>query len=40
MGVTFAQSCAREDGRDGVNMRPPYVPSEPLTMYSHVMGTS
>jgi hypothetical protein len=40
MGVTIAQSCAREDGRDGVNMRPPRVPSKPSTMYSHVMGIS
>jgi hypothetical protein len=40
MGVTIPQSCAREDGRGGVNMRLPRVPSTPSTMHLHVTGTS
>ena len=40
MGVTIAQSCARKEGRDGVNMRLPRVPSKLSTVYSHEMGRS
>ncbi len=38
--VTFAQGCAKEDGRGRVNMRLPRVPSKLSTVYSHETGRS